>query len=191
MSVTWSPLREQSVMNQFQALCERFLTTDGVPALTFCNEVRSPYPPLGWGVEGGGWRGFSSAEGECEWMNRLKYGPTVLGQICYTKGNRRDEMRGGWSSEDDRVRPPRLSHKWSARQRIVHISPCAICWVYCVFMLLVSSLWLSEAADAAALLVPAARLSICSAALSKMSLPWIRRILIHTLSRPSAPNGSF
>ena len=47
--ITWSRLweRELSAMNQFQALLfflfsERFLTTDGVPALTFCNEERSP-----------------------------------------------------------------------------------------------------------------------------------------------------
>lgn len=31
-------------MNQFQAPFESFLTTDGVPALTFCDEGRSPYP---------------------------------------------------------------------------------------------------------------------------------------------------
>lgn len=40
------PLRELLMMNQFQALFESFLTTDGVPALTFCNEVRSPYLPV-------------------------------------------------------------------------------------------------------------------------------------------------
>ncbi len=37
-------------MNQFQALFESFLTIEGVPALTFANEVRSPYPPAGRGV---------------------------------------------------------------------------------------------------------------------------------------------
>lgn len=40
-------------MNQFQALFERFLTIDGVPALTFCNEVRSAYPPVVVVVGGG------------------------------------------------------------------------------------------------------------------------------------------
>lgn len=45
--ITWSTLRELLMMNQFQALFESFLTTDGVPALTFGNEVRSPYLPGG------------------------------------------------------------------------------------------------------------------------------------------------
>lgn len=47
MFATRSPLSKLSVMNQFQALFESFLTIDGVPALTFCNEVRSPYLPVG------------------------------------------------------------------------------------------------------------------------------------------------
>lgn len=197
MLVTWSPQRELSMMNQFQALFECFLTIDGVPALTFCNEVRSRIRRWWW------WGGSPQQKVSVnEWADWNK-DPQCLGKfnlpLKEIKGNRREEMRRGWGlkwqlREDDR----RNSQTSKVIRQIEPLSEdCPhhyMAWVYCVFMFLISRFWLSLAgvwAGAAVFLFRAAWHSICLAALSKMSLPCIRTILIHPLTRPSVLNGSF
>lgn len=89
MFVTRAPLREPSAMNQFQALFESFLTIDGVPALTFCNEVRSPYLPVA------GWRVVEvSPQLEGEGGVEIRGSHCSVNLICH-KGNGREEMRRG------------------------------------------------------------------------------------------------
>lgn len=88
-------------MNQFQALFESFLTINGVPAaLTFCNEVRSPYLPAGVPPQQ-----KERVNGQTE----MQGGIARLNLICHKKTREREEeeMRSGcvlkWQlREDDR-----------------------------------------------------------------------------------------